>query len=192
MSEVKRYVVRGRTEDGAGSPFVSEVVLAYEHDDAIDALQQRCLELEDERAEQWRLRRDAEADRDTNRAVVLELQAERDALRAEVEVEVEVEELRGIKPDFPPRPPDGDGLPRYGLRWNGPQQPVSVPMDDGYWTPWHLANSEVEGPRHTSCASDNHRTSPCSSSSYGSSYSDYGSSSSSSSSDSGSSSSSYD
>ncbi|MCS3467142.1 hypothetical protein M2401_000863 [Pseudomonas sp. JUb42] len=51
----------------------------------------------------------------------------------------ENEQLRGIQPDWPPRPPDGDGLPRYGLRWNGPQQPLSTPMEDGYWTPWHLA-----------------------------------------------------
>lgn len=48
--------------------------------------------------------------------------------------------LRGLEPDFPPRPPEGSGLPRYGLRWNGPQLPLSVPMDDGYWTPWHLAD----------------------------------------------------
>jgi hypothetical protein len=51
----------------------------------------------------------------------------------------ENERLRGIQPDFPPRPPDGSGLPRYGLRWNGSQKPVATPMDDGYWTPWHLA-----------------------------------------------------
>lgn len=47
--------------------------------------------------------------------------------------------LRGITPALPPFPPEGAGLPRYGLRWNGPEQPLSVPMDDGYWTPWHLA-----------------------------------------------------
>ncbi|MDN4511383.1 hypothetical protein D3C76_946340 [compost metagenome] len=51
----------------------------------------------------------------------------------------EVEELKGLRPEWPPRPPDGEGLPRYGLRWNGPQQPLAVPMEDGYWTPWHLA-----------------------------------------------------
>jgi hypothetical protein len=48
--------------------------------------------------------------------------------------------LSGLKPEGPPRPSSGDGLPRYGLRWNGPQQPIAVPMDDGYWTPWHLAD----------------------------------------------------
>lgn len=44
-----------------------------------------------------------------------------------------------LKPDFPPFPPEGEGLPRYGLRWNGPDKPLAVPMEDGYWTPWHLA-----------------------------------------------------
>ena len=57
-----------------------------------------------------------------------------DALRAENE------HIHGLMPEPPPRPPEGNGLPRYGLRWNGPSQPLSVPMDDGYWTPWHLAN----------------------------------------------------
>ena len=47
-------------------------------------------------------------------------------------------------PVLPPYPPDGEGMPRYGLQWNGPTNPLSVPMDDGYWTPWHLANAEVE------------------------------------------------
>lgn len=51
----------------------------------------------------------------------------------------EVERLQGIRPEFPPRPPDGEGLPRYGIRWNGPEEPLAVPMADGYWTPWHLA-----------------------------------------------------
>ncbi|MBC2658606.1 hypothetical protein H7A76_24475 [Pseudomonas sp. MSSRFD41] len=52
----------------------------------------------------------------------------------------EIERLKGLRPEAPPRPPEGKGLPRYGLRWNGPQQPLATPMDDGYWTPWHLAN----------------------------------------------------
>ncbi len=52
----------------------------------------------------------------------------------------EIQSLSGIQPSFPPRPPEGEGLPRYGLRWNGPQQPLATPMSDGYWTPWHLAD----------------------------------------------------
>lgn len=58
-----------------------------------------------------------------------------------IELQAKVESLRGLQPEAPPRPPDGTGLPRYGLRWNGDRQPFSVPMDDGYWTPWHLAAS---------------------------------------------------
>ena len=73
------------------------------------------------------------------------LEAERDQLRAECE------RLRGLKPECPPRPPHHNGpdyqhpgLPRYGLRWNGPGEPIAVPMDDGYWTPFHLALETVE------------------------------------------------
>ena len=50
------------------------------------------------------------------------------------------ERLRGLKPAQPPRPPEGIALLRYGLRWNGPSEPLAVQMDDGYWTPWHLAD----------------------------------------------------
>ena len=53
------------------------------------------------------------------------------------------ERLQGLKPDFPPRPPEGVGLPRYGLRWNGPATPLAVRMEDGYWTPWHLAEQII-------------------------------------------------
>ena len=55
----------------------------------------------------------------------------------------ELERLRGITPELPDRPPDGQGTPRYGIRWNGPTEPMAVPMEDGYWTPWHLANREI-------------------------------------------------
>lgn len=79
------------------------------------------------------------------------LLAERDQLYAELRrVQAENQRLRGLQPEFPPRPPEGSGLPRYGLRWNGPQLPLSVPMDDGYWTPWHLAaqlHAELEAIR---------------------------------------------
>ena len=64
--------------------------------------------------------------------------------RKDSELVAEIERLKGITPALPPRPPEGDGLPRYGLRWNGPSQPLAVPMGDGYWTPWHLASKAVD------------------------------------------------
>lgn len=59
------------------------------------------------------------------------------------ELAAEVERLRGSTPELPPRPPFGSGLPRYGVRWNGDNKPITVPMDDGYWTPFHLANQRA-------------------------------------------------
>lgn len=60
----------------------------------------------------------------------------------------ENEKLRGITPEIGSRPPHWNGpemqragMPRYGIRWNGPSQPLAVPMDDGYWTPWHMADA---------------------------------------------------
>jgi len=82
----------------------------------------------------------AEAEDLTRDALLLALAAAR----------VERNRLRGLQPELPPRPPAGEGLPRYGLRWNGPTQPVAVPMDDGYWTPFHLAQSARCG----SCLAD--------------------------------------
>lgn len=66
-----------------------------------------------------------------------QLQAQLEQLQAECEM------LRGLTPEPPPRPPAGEGLPRYGIRWSGPGTPLSVPMDDGYWTPWHLAEAAL-------------------------------------------------
>jgi hypothetical protein len=67
----------------------------------------------------------------------------------------EIDQLKGIHPGFPPRPPEGEGLPRYGLRWNGPQQPLATPMDDGYWTPWHLADQlKAESDRNAKNAAE--------------------------------------
>lgn len=49
-------------------------------------------------------------------------------------------------PAFPPRPPvtkghnNPTGLTRWGIQWNGPEQAIALPMDDGYWTPWHVAD----------------------------------------------------
>jgi hypothetical protein len=86
-----------------------------------------------------------------------------DEIRAVHDAATEIERLRGIKPELPPRPPDdGDQvLPRYGIRWNDKGEPLSVPMVDGYWTPWHLADrhahemSEIEKLRlAVSCAED--------------------------------------
>jgi hypothetical protein len=30
-------------------------------------------------------------------------------------------------------------LLRYGIESAGPKDPIAIPMDNGYWTPWHLA-----------------------------------------------------
>lgn len=69
---------------------------------------------------------------------------------ATITIGSEIERLQGIRPELPPRPPDGEGLPRYGIRWNGPEEPLAVPMGDGYWTPWHLASraSHEPAPEH--------------------------------------------
>lgn len=40
-------------------------------------------------------------------------------------------------------------LHRYGLTWNGERKPVPTLMDDGYWTPWHVAEAAVETVRET-------------------------------------------
>ncbi len=55
----------------------------------------------------------------------------------------EIRRLKGLEPELPPYPPEGHGLPRYGLRWKGPEHPLAVPMDDGYWTPHHLAVRQI-------------------------------------------------
>jgi hypothetical protein len=62
-----------------------------------------------------------------------------DIKRVNAELVAQVEQLKGIKPELPPFPPQGDGLPRFGIKWNGEYEPISTPMDDGYWTPYHLA-----------------------------------------------------
>ena len=59
------------------------------------------------------------------------------------ELAAQVEHLKGIKPELPPRPPQGDGLPRYGIKWNGEYSPITTPIDDGYWTPYHLATQHL-------------------------------------------------
>jgi len=37
----------------------------------------------------------------------------------------------------------GAGLERYGIEWQGQENPISVPMNDGYWTPWHIAQLRI-------------------------------------------------
>lgn len=61
----------------------------------------------------------------------------------------EIETLKGIKPELPNYLPYGHPLPRFGLRWNGPTEPLTVPLDDGYWTPWHYADSRIADLRST-------------------------------------------
>lgn len=40
--------------------------------------------------------------------------------------------------------PNEMAIVRYGIKWNGPREPIGTPMVDGYWTPWHIANAEIE------------------------------------------------
>lgn len=61
------------------------------------------------------------------------------------EAEAQLQEPAPV-PAFPPRPPVTKGhdnptsLTRWGIQWNGPENPIAVPMDNGYWTPWHVAD----------------------------------------------------
>jgi len=58
--------------------------------------------------------------------------------------------MKGITPELPPRAEHWNGpelqitgIQRYGIRWNGPQSPLAVPMNDGYWVPFHLVHAVV-------------------------------------------------
>jgi hypothetical protein len=78
---------------------------------------------------------------------LIEILQERDQLKTEIaHLQIEVNNLRGLKPEIPPMPGEDwpKELPRYILRWNGHNQPTSVPHKDGYWTPWYLANRLYE------------------------------------------------
>ena len=35
-------------------------------------------------------------------------------------------------------------LIRYGLEWRGPKEFIPAEMDDGHWTPWHIAADKIE------------------------------------------------
>jgi len=75
------------------------------------------------------------------------MKAEVERLQREIaHLQIEVTNLRGLKPEIPPMPGEDwpEELPRYILRWNGHNQPTSVPYKDGYWTPWYLANRLYE------------------------------------------------
>lgn len=37
-----------------------------------------------------------------------------------------------------------DMLERYGIAWIGGSGPIHGPMNDGYWTPWHIAQEELD------------------------------------------------
>tara|TARA_B100002019_G_C21262543_1_gene597587 strand:- start:1012 stop:1302 length:291 start_codon:yes stop_codon:yes gene_type:complete len=58
-------------------------------------------------------------------------------------LEKENDELKGIKPGFFPKKLSTTGLPRFGIRWNGDKQPIATPFDDGYWTPFHIADEII-------------------------------------------------
>jgi len=34
-------------------------------------------------------------------------------------------------------------LERFGIQWNGPKSTIATEMNDGYWTPWHIANDII-------------------------------------------------
>lgn len=40
---------------------------------------------------------------------------------------------------------DTGELVRYGIRWNGPREPIADPtLPGGYWTPWHIAQKRLQ------------------------------------------------
>lgn len=50
---------------------------------------------------------------------------------------------------LPPRPDVPSetvacNLVRYGVQWTGPKTPICVLANDGYWTPWHIAQETVD------------------------------------------------
>jgi hypothetical protein len=75
-------------------------------------------------------------------------------LQAEVsQLKREVTALKGVEPKLPPRPPEGNALPRYGIKWNGDNTPITIPLNDGYWTPFHLAEKALDSANVAAAAS---------------------------------------
>jgi hypothetical protein len=58
------------------------------------------------------------------------------------------EDLRAIEMGWEEIQPKPMALLRYGVIWRGhnnqPTQPILELMHDGYWTPWHLAQAEID------------------------------------------------
>lgn len=55
-----------------------------------------------------------------------------------------VSEIPNAIYEQPARAGSGEvALVRFGLQWNGPREFVCTPMADGYWTPWHIAQSAL-------------------------------------------------
>lgn len=59
-------------------------------------------------------------------------------------VELLASEVRKLSEENNQPTPPAPELDRYGIQWNGPTEPLPVPMSDGYWTPWHIANDELQ------------------------------------------------
>lgn len=75
--------------------------------------------------------------------IIETLRAENDVLKSQLMTAVdEIDKLKGIKPQNLSE--KIHPMQRFGVRWNGPSQPLAVPMDDGYWTPYHAAKIYVD------------------------------------------------
>lgn len=46
-------------------------------------------------------------------------------------------------PWCPPRNSRQPQLARYGVYWIGPERPICEPAENGYWTPWHIAQTAL-------------------------------------------------
>jgi hypothetical protein len=110
-------------------------------------------ETEEERAEQWRQRRNAEGDRDTLRAALISVRDERDTIAARVaELEAALRWYREVALNF--KPPGGDTalalfqlMSDYGKRVHTALHPKApAPADEGGVTP-----DTCNGPAPSTC-----------------------------------------